>query len=483
MRRLCLILSAAAAIGIALAFLFGMRSRGGAQKYIAALRAKGERLSSAELIRGRPPGTGLAHSVITNNLALLKNSPIEPLYLVMGGYKQPGQVRVAWREPTPPRGSLDAEPRPMTWEEFDEGLRRAQPSLQAIREVLKTTSPEWDPGTNALDWPLEDCCLMRGVARWLAGAAMSELRQGRLEAALEDLEALAALANASCSGYSPAGALTRLMAGERGLEAIWQALQAQGWSDAQLERMQRDCASIDPLAAVEAGLEGERAYAIEFWEWARRSSGRQLRSAIQRAAARSPPTSRDWRTLAEDYVRLPYYKLTRMDREEVYYLRWMQISIDFVRAARQRQPWAVHSYATNFDALFLQRPGNPPPWLRPWSNLLTLGRPGEVLDGMRNETLRQMTLAAIAIHRYQLRYRLAPATLAALSPEFLPEPAWDPRSGKALAYRPGTNGDWLLYSVGDDGKDHGGDPTPTPRARLQPGLWEGLDAVWPKAAE
>jgi hypothetical protein len=38
----------------------------------------------------------------------------------------------------------------------------------------------------------------------------------------------------------------------------------------------------------------------------------------------------------------------------------------------------------------------------------------------------------------------------------------------------------LLYSVGKDGKDDGGDPTPP--VGMPAGLWEGRDAVWPSAA-
>jgi hypothetical protein len=100
---------------------------------------------------------------------------------------------------------------------------------------------------------------------------------------------------------------------------------------------------------------------------------------------------------------------------------------------------------------------------------------------MRTETLRQMTLAAIAIRRYQAKHPAPPPALEALFPEFLPQPTRDPMSGKALLYRPETNGGWLLYSTGEDAKDNGGDPTP--KAGGKPGLWEGRDAVWPRAAE
>jgi hypothetical protein len=91
-----------------------------------------------------------------------------------------------------------------------------------------------------------------------------------------------------------------------------------------------------------------------------------------------------------------------------------------------------------------------------------------------------MTLAAIALKRYQLRHGKLPSSLEALVPEFLPALPYDYMSAKPLCYRHKTDGSYVLYSVGVDGKDDGGDPTPLPGT--PPGLWGGRDAVWPSPA-
>ena len=52
-------------------------------------------------------------------------------------------------------------------------------------------------------------------------------------------------------------------------------------------------------------------------------------------------------------------------------------------------------------------------------------------------------------------------------------------SGRSLAYRLKPAGGWLLYSVGEDGRDDNGDPTPPPGTNSAAGLWDGRDAVWP----
>jgi hypothetical protein len=61
-------------------------------------------------------------------------------------------------------------------------------------------------------------------------------------------------------------------------------------------------------------------------------------------------------------------------------------------------------------------------------------------------------------------------------PEFLPALPFDYMSGRPLCYRLNTTG-FLLYSVGEDGRDDGGDPKSPSGTKL--GLWEGRDALWP----
>jgi hypothetical protein len=95
---------------------------------------------------------------------------------------------------------------------------------------------------------------------------------------------------------------------------------------------------------------------------------------------------------------------------------------------------------------------------------------------IRAETEREMTLAAIALKRYQLRHGRLPENLAALVPEFLSEVPHDWFNGEVLHYRLQADGTFLLYSVGEDGKDAGGDP------RLVDGSRFTRDLVWPMPA-
>jgi len=100
----------------------------------------------------------------------------------------------------------------------------------------------------------------------------------------------------------------------------------------------------------------------------------------------------------------------------------------------------------------------------------------------RCETQREMTVAAIALKRYQLRTGKLPPNLEALIPEFLPVLPIDYMDGKPFRYHPNVDGTFALYSVGEDGKDDGGDPNPVQTWKKSLSSfwsWDARDVVWP----
>jgi hypothetical protein len=105
---------------------------------------------------------------------------------------------------------------------------------------------------------------------------------------------------------------------------------------------------------------------------------------------------------------------------------------------------------------------------------------------MEFETRRQMTLTAIALKRFELRYGHLPVNLRELVPDFLVGLPRDYMTDQPLRYRLKDDGMFVLYSVGEDGRDDGGIPMPGqssgPLNLYVLKLWEGADAVWPVAA-
>ena len=97
------------------------------------------------------------------------------------------------------------------------------------------------------------------------------------------------------------------------------------------------------------------------------------------------------------------------------------------------------------------------------------------------EALRQMAIAAIALKRYHLAHHEYPERLDAMAPEYFEAVPFDPADGQPLRYRCNPDGSFLLYSIGDNGKDDGGDPVSAKESDSFSWM-RGRDWVWPTPA-
>ncbi|MDD3925506.1 MAG: hypothetical protein PHT33_02490 [bacterium] len=92
--------------------------------------------------------------------------------------------------------------------------------------------------------------------------------------------------------------------------------------------------------------------------------------------------------------------------------------------------------------------------------------------GAASDTAKlQVTRQALALRCYRLRYGAYPMQLKQLVPACLPELPLDPFTGREYVYRRQKRG-FVLYSLGEDLKDDGGQDEPTKPGRLPP------DIVW-----
>ena len=108
------------------------------------------------------------------------------------------------------------------------------------------------------------------------------------------------------------------------------------------------------------------------------------------------------------------------------------------------------------------------------------------------EARRRLMFTALALERYRLRHGDYPKELRALVPEFLKTEPIDFMDGQPLRYRLGEDGRFVLYSVGLDCVDNGGEmrrSRGTRFGREMPdefaanfGYGAGSDLVWPRPA-
>jgi hypothetical protein len=104
---------------------------------------------------------------------------------------------------------------------------------------------------------------------------------------------------------------------------------------------------------------------------------------------------------------------------------------------------------------------------------------------MRAETAKEMVATAVALKSYRLKHGNYAANLDLLTPEFIAKIPLDPVDGNPLRYRRNSDETFLLYSVGENGRDDGGDPSLEKGVTSSSYGWENphaLDWVWPQPA-
>jgi hypothetical protein len=186
-------------------------------------------------------------------------------------------------------------------------------------------------------------------------------------------------------------------------------------------------------------------------------------------------------TVIEDYIGLPAYRMTAINDDQLFYLKAMQEDVDITRSLRAHEPWLPLKKRLDARAAEFSRIAGSP---QKWKYLMTLiALPNftrAISTGVHAETERQITLTAVALRRYELAYLHPPPDLATLVPTFLKSMPVDSINGRALSYHTNPDGTFMLYSVGDDGRDDGGDLSSTGTGKLD--FWSGRDAVWPRPA-
>jgi len=99
------------------------------------------------------------------------------------------------------------------------------------------------------------------------------------------------------------------------------------------------------------------------------------------------------------------------------------------------------------------------------------------------EAFRALVVTAIALKRFELAYGEYPTALESLVPAYLSAVPVDPVDGLPLRYRRKSTGTFLLYSIGQDSVDDGGDASrPERNGSRSSSVVLGRDWVWPRPA-
>ena len=414
----------------------------------------------------------------------------------------------------PCRGSRQAEPVPVsyntpsTWTEVETALKASEPALKCIRQLMKNPPPslEYDILQRLDTDRVPNLIGTRRAAQSLAAAAVNDLHQKNLGGALENLEALQGCVRLNADEPALVNFMIRVAVLGLADSAAWDALQEESWTEAQLVRFQQICEANDLFPQLPSVVAAERLARIHslhrlaahsYQEWVKYHSD-MLKSF---GAKPSPRDGAPWVGPWRQWVFHPMWSYAWRAQEELEYARFSQQELDAAREAVRHGAWAD---LKSSEAALRQNYRRPPAdWrfyqklpLHDWANSMMGSKLSAELECpypdyskawlamARNLNFHELMITAIALKRYQLQQGRLPAELAALVPTYLPRLPYDIVDGKPLRYRLQANGSFVLYSIGEDARDDGGDtrPSETVSPRYPNSLTPGLDWVWPQLA-
>jgi len=482
---------------LALPFVFLMsehvRGRVSLALYRHSLIAKGEKLTARELASPPPQGENGAPEIMQVKAGLKDGALLPKHYPPRMRVMPSGRAVVCFEEEGWVENNVSNR-----WDQLAADLATNATTLGRIRLALQ--KPVLD---NKLDFSqgarmlLPHLSTAKALTFWFGAESQLALHEGRTRDALPALLSVIQLPRLMAEDHVLISELVRIAIAGIARADTWEALHADGWTDGDLARVQQALASQSFADAMVRALQSEVVYCSSSFDCFRKSN-KETVALLDSMQLFQLADKADWPLWEEALKKIPsgealldfikkqvYCRLWRfawLDQCERRYLENSYHLLEIARTAttnksflaleppidRLREGWTSRN--------FYDRLRNPAPDV--FSSLPTV-----ISKAMRAETERSLVICAVALKRYSLRHGSPPASLDALVPEFLSSVPIDYMDGKPIKYRLDAGGAFVLYSVGADGKDDGGNLALLPDKTNRHNLWDRKDWVWPAPAQ
>jgi len=493
--------------GAAFGYFIHFRPKLAVTRYKAELIARGEKLTVEEMLplpvaraENGTPDFQRAVQLLNRKDSLLDTNRPTAMRMMAAG-----KAMISWQQTN--LVDLSFKP-PATndWSQLAAALTAQQEALDVLHGLIERPALDFNLNyAEGFSLLLPNLASMKKAAWRLDAGASLALRDHDAAQAVKHLRALLALTKASRDERLIISQLVRMAIENIAFAATWSALQSADLTDEQLAILQRDWSELEFASSLEHALEMERAMAEMTMERMRNSSAEFQKVSTGFSSGSggggSSGSGGDWMEEAGLAVGRGLEAARRKAKESAWQVSWSltdeltalkghQVMLDTTRAARsngcfraailaQRAQLAQLGITNKQDDDFNLFGHDPDLRTLFSSSLVSLGR---TLDKvMAAETARQLAVTGIGLRRYFLRHGSYPQELTALMPEFLPTLPRDPVDGKPLRYRAVGQESFVLYSVGTDGVDDGGDAT-NPHDHGSLGWQQGRDWVWPRPA-
>ena len=379
---------------------------------------------------------------------------ITDLKTFQASYRNPTNASLAKEFPIAPQPQTPAADVLFALGKFDSAIEELR---QASQRPYANVPIPYEEGLSAsASTLLPYLATLKRCTQTLQLRAVAELADGQSAKALDDVKLLLYLNNSLRNSPFLISHLVRIAIVAIDLQPIWEGLAEHKWSDEQLVALDAELGKLDFLADYEFVMRGEPAFAIASLE-----NQRRTREIISR----------------QENGDLVTNKLTFMPDAYFY-----QNELTF---ARVQQQWLLPLIDTNsriVSPAALRRANDAVraemKHYSPYKVQALMVFPA-ISSTVRKSAAIQVSIdlarVACALERYRLANAEYPETLDVLSPKFIENVPHDIINGQPLHYRRTADGQFVLYSVGWNETDDGGQVALKENGAVDP---EKGDWVW-----
>lgn len=350
-------------------------------------------------------------------------------------YRNPAKAKLVNEFPIAPQSQAPAADVLFALSKFDSAIEELRQASQ--RPYANVPVPYQEGLSASASTLLPYLATLKRCTQTLQLRAVAELADGQSSKALDDVKLLLYLNNSLRSSPFLISGLVRIAIVAIDLQPIWEGLAEHRWSDEQLVALDVELGKLDFIADYEFILRGERAFAIASFE-----NQRRTREMIVRQEDGSVVTN-SLRFMPSAYFDQNELAFARLDQQ------WILSLVDtnsrvIPPAVLQHANDAVRAEMKHFSPYKVQ------------ALMLFPAKSSAVRKLQAIQSSIDLARVACALERYRLAHGQYPEILDALAPQFIGKLPHDIINGQPLHYRRTVDGNFILYSVGWNEKDDGG---------------------------
>jgi hypothetical protein len=499
-RKILTCIAVALGAAIVLAYIHHLWLRESMEGYIAQLKAQGEPMNLAQVLPPPVPPEQNGADIFRKAVALLDadTSLLQTNYVFGMEMVARGKAMICWQQP-----DVRNVRATNSWQDIAAAVAQNEKAYALLHQII--AKPDFDfrikyeKGAEDIDLNHLDLLESKRAAQRLEAAALCDLHQGDTASAVENLRTILALVKAMRAERLDVSELMRMAMADMAFAVNWEVLQSTNLTAEQLAELQKDWTSLNFIQSYENMLKMRRVLGcITADKWRSSESGLQNllepgvlgQTASSFSDSMAPPLSMRANIAARVFMWCYWWSYP----DEMQMLRGYQISLAAARLAGTNYSFrtAIEDQRRKLEMIWTNESG------KGWETIFDHGaNVHQMLSSsvtpltailervMMTETAKQMAITANALKRYQLKHGKYPPDLNSLVRDFISRIPRDPVNGQPLHYRRNADGTFLLYSVGENGRDDGGNPALKPNFKSSDYYWLNslaLDWVWPQPA-